>query len=511
MVVRKWIPCRQSKAERLADIWYRRQVNYSRDELRFHARRIVDLYSKHPSYNQDKMEIPYNIMLAEVIQPEKGLVVEPPLDPVAFVQTYWTHKWLNQFEIHRDSVAEESPVMCTKFKRRKHKDTNLLNNRLQIYFAKPQLKLEDSKAERNFWALQTWAMMKLMWQQEKGVNLWTDLLQSEDKAVKNISLSFFGALAVANSLKHKEQSTEFVNYFTLKVSSSKDKTFRELRAFLDLIMLQNSKFPPIEVNELQIRHCLEMSGGIGLAVSEGNAAIFQYWYDCIIYKLSSQDPENNSKQIQHYFNVRRCNALSLIAAKKNHTQILEKLAKIILTHNMNLEIVYDRNLLSIIKSHDDEPDLYYFGTKIGKWTELIRPNQNGVSVFSEAAKTGNKLVEDLIHLANLHSVDTKVLLIPDHYKRTPLHWALLNKHYETAKIILNFAHQRGFNASSLLGPDVYGLSPVALCKDNEDISEVVQNFCSYYDIRVAQPDEEDSSTFKLISLTDIASSNSYNT
>ena len=70
------------------------------------------------------------------------------------------------------------------------------------------------------------------------------------------------------------------------------------------------------------------------------------------------------------------------------------------------------------------------------------------------------MVDDFLKSVDLCLVDDKLLLIPDHYTRTPLHWALLNRHYETAEMILNFASWRGFDATSLLGADIKRLTPL---------------------------------------------------
>ena len=163
-----------------------------------------------------------------------------------------------------------------------------------------------------------------------------------------------------------------------------------------------------------------------------------------------------------------------------------------LTETKNLEIVFHQNLSTLTESADGEPDLYYFGINIGNWRQLFISDQKESNILHVAAKHGNKMVEELFKLADLFLVDGKLLLIPDHYKRTPLHWALLNQHYETAEMILNFASRRGFDASSLLGADITRLTPLdyARKEGNVKILTAFRKFLS--DNKIKSPFEDDS-------------------
>ena len=69
----KWIPSLEKQVNRLANVWFQRDQRYSLSDLQFHARRIINIYSQDPLY-VNKLKIPFDIMLAEVIRPKSGLV-----------------------------------------------------------------------------------------------------------------------------------------------------------------------------------------------------------------------------------------------------------------------------------------------------------------------------------------------------------------------------------------------------------------------------------------------------
>jgi hypothetical protein len=112
-----------------------------------------------------------------------------------------------------------------------------------------------------------------------------------------------------------------------------------------------------------------LTGGFGVAVCEGNAAILQYLYDCTLHSPSRN--LNNIFEDRPFSDVQKFNEFGFIAAQKNHASVLKKLAKFMLTQTENFEFVFHQNLFTLTKSADGEPDLYYFGTYIGNWRQLV--------------------------------------------------------------------------------------------------------------------------------------------
>ena len=99
----KWIPSREKQVNRLANVWFQRDQSYSLSDL---VSRIINIYNQNPFY-ANKLKIPFDIMLAEVIRPESGPIADPPLKPDSFFKTYWTHKWIYLHQIRKKSFSSK--------------------------------------------------------------------------------------------------------------------------------------------------------------------------------------------------------------------------------------------------------------------------------------------------------------------------------------------------------------------------------------------------------------------
>ena len=254
---------REKKVNRLVDAWCRRQVNCPRKQLKAYARNVIDAYRRHANYVDNKLDIPFELLLAEVIRPEHGLVKVNPLAPLELIECYW-------FDRNRLAQTETWQQCCNISEDFNCGDSNEFDE-----FDEPEWNGLQQLA------LKTMNLTGMIDGHQLNTEPWNNVLDQEPR-VKKLSVCYFAALGIFNALRKSTKSPDVVNCFIEDILCRKNKHFVRIRALLDRMMVRdNGRSPLLKLSLENVERSMKSSGGFDLAAKEGNACLFRYLRDCI--------------------------------------------------------------------------------------------------------------------------------------------------------------------------------------------------------------------------------------
>lgn len=281
----------KKQAEHLAATWRRQNEQFSERELLGYARQVVRGYSHHPDFLFKRLKVPLCSMLADVIQPQKGLLVEPPLNARALIERFWLNQCLDEEAFKGLQVVALQKLRLAKYLGARHLPTE-------------------------------------PWQH--------NLLQKQTTSVREVSVCYFAATFIADALKISAQSDDFIKCLVMNVLTAKSNMFKQLRAWLNFIMANTEPVPSWynlptfkptpRMTGKQVKRSMRMDGAFGLAVAEGNETLLQYLHDCIALHIKMfRKSEQPTRMLQVF---KRIGSFEQLAAKKNRTAVLRTLAVI---------------------------------------------------------------------------------------------------------------------------------------------------------------------------------------